>query len=83
MGDDDRDTLGIDPGACPDCGSCPCLAFCDCEVCNGEHERQQGEVPEEDDDTLCLTHGKEREIGPYGVRYGGCPDCEGRDEADL
>lgn len=29
-----------------------------------------------DPDMFCLTHGKEKPMGEYGIRYSGCPDCE-------
>ena len=29
-----------------------------------------------DPDLYCLTHGKERPMGPYGTRYSGCENCE-------
>ena len=30
-----------------------------------------------DPNLFCLKHGKELPMGPYGVRYGGCEDCDG------
>jgi hypothetical protein len=29
-----------------------------------------------DPDLFCLKHGTELPMGPYGIRYGGCEDCE-------
>jgi hypothetical protein len=29
-----------------------------------------------DPDVYCLRHGKEKPMSDYGVRYGGCEDCE-------
>lgn len=29
-----------------------------------------------DPDRFCLTHGKELPMGPYGIRYSGCVECE-------
>lgn len=29
-----------------------------------------------DPDMFCLKHGKELPMGPYGMRYDGCEDCE-------
>lgn len=42
---------------------------------------REGRMPEFDledldPDLFCLTHGKPLPMGPYGVRYGGCDDCE-------
>lgn len=34
-----------------------------------------------DPELFCLRHGKALPMGPYGVRYGGCEDCEGREQA--
>lgn len=35
-----------------------------------------GDFDDLDPELFCLRHGKELPMGPYGVRYGGCEDCE-------
>jgi hypothetical protein len=42
-------------------------------------DNPDGDFDDLDPDLFCLTHGKELPMGPYGVRYGGCEDCEGRE----
>lgn len=39
-------------------------------------EGEQQDFEDLDPDLFCLRHGKELPMGPYGVRYGGCEDCE-------
>lgn len=35
-----------------------------------------GDFGDLDPDVFCLKHGKERPMSEYGIRYGGCEDCE-------
>lgn len=37
------------------------------------HQSQPADL---DPDLFCLTHGKALPMGPYGIRYSGCEDCE-------
>lgn len=39
-------------------------------------DADHGDFESLDPDLWCLKHGKELPMGPYGIRYGGCDDCE-------
>ena len=62
------------------CPKCRCL-FLIMEDEQNMHECPRcgydgGDEEDLDPDIYCLKHGKELPIGEYGVRYGGCEDCE-------
>lgn len=64
-----------DPGSVDTDDRCPSCSARDGESCDADC-RCGACLDDLDPELYCLKHGKELPMGPYGVRYGGCEDCE-------